>query len=615
MFGSVLMVLQLIGELRFHAASTAAALGYAGGLLCLGAIAGLWLPRRVIQRRAARHLHQYDPSASTATDAASVNGKDLEFAAALVGVLALALAMVWLLLSGYSAALEDFRAGLVDRFVHPAALTLALLWGPAAVGLLLAGIGSATVLIALHGWQRLAAGARRPAAQLWLTALASAALAGMFASYGPGRGLPTIVALLAVFVAGILAVFRRPTGTIANRPAPLAEPEAAIDVIALLAAAVAAFSAGVAVLLALPSGLPSARDVGLSAACVAAAATAGLLLAHLPPHGRTGRATSPAALLLLAAGWMLPIHTSGLAAWPTPLRSALVVCCATLGVASAGRHLTADSHSMQQVLAGLGRAVATGLAAALLTGPLWINQDGSSASAVAAALLATAVAGLTFIADRRLRPVTRIGGLTLVSAALILVLLSVTTAGQPATPHTRDRVPPPPPAVLKAGRTLLTAGQLQTRIVPTVAKPGLGNRWVPWQIDLAGRHWDVVIFACPSDASADAPLQSDTARRVLRRCQAALLRKGRLIIELPNETLGRTVFDRAIRAALQSNWQTHYLRATCPAGVYEALALGPDIPAWIDGQPTPEGMKTTLCAISSHQQLDALRSAATAEAR
>lgn len=441
-FGAATGLLRVIGEGLYHFSSARHTIGWLGAAVAVGVVLGSWLPRRVIDRRLGapvRAARGSGPSTrkGAARRSAKPAGIEFEFAATLTGAVILALALLWVLLSGLAASMETYRALLAQRFMHPQWLTRVLLCGPASLGLFLLGALGTTVLVALHGWHRLVTQPRTHGTRLWVTILTAGALGAGFAALVQRADHLDLATLLATFAAAILAVFRKPVGAV--RP-------------------------------------------------------------DMPPHVQT------------------------------------------------------HSHAVTRRL--------------LLTG---------------VASMATAVA-----------------------VWLAVALLEAEGQGWPTS---AANSPPPAAghgAAARAARELFEAPGVRTAYVYAERPGPKGGPPSAWELDLRGPAWDVIVLAASPGAPPVVPLDTDRARRLLRRCAVALLDGGRLVIELPAEHLAEAAVQPRGAAEAESTPRAYLLRVAGHGERYEALIVGRDVPAWLGQRPELPGFDVLLYPVRRAGDLERL---------
>jgi hypothetical protein len=275
---------------------------------------------------------------------------------------------------------------------------------------------------------------------------------------------------------------------------------------------------------------------------------------------------------------------------------------------------------IQQTLARTGAAVAAGL---MLAFAVCVLFDGLPSVTVLPALVAlgtTAIAGVALILDRQLRVPARLAGAGAV--AVWLVVIPMAPAGPDGAWLMRDRqaVVPGAPGVAAAANSLYASAGSQTVRVGADRLPRSAGAPSAWSIDLGGPRWDVVVIDRGPTAVASASLSRNAGRRVLRRCLGALLRGGRLVIEMPNDSLVEAALEYTDRQTESGDLRAYVLRLRADddgnghsdggTGEYRALVLGRDAAAWILEQARPEGFDVVLHRVRGRQDLYATRLAA-----
>ncbi len=194
--GSMLLVLTETGR-----QCPAAASGVIGGAAAVsaGALAGLWIPRRIIRRR----LQTTSAPQAGRTPLVA----DSDFAASLAGSLVLLVALLWCALLGWVAEAESLRGLIAQRLLLPTALRLALLLSVPAAGLVLQGLLGSMLLVSLHGWYRALSFPRMPIAWLWVCLLGGAAGGAQVVRLAPA-GMAALGCALAMFLAAWIAGLR-----------------------------------------------------------------------------------------------------------------------------------------------------------------------------------------------------------------------------------------------------------------------------------------------------------------------------------------------------------------------------------------------------------------------
>ncbi len=575
--GATLGLIALLSEMRYHVSSATRGPAYGSAVLCAGIVLGLWIPRRFIRRRLERGAS--DPHEALRPDPAN-SGVRVEFAALLSGALIVSFALTWVLLCGGAMAMEEYRAFLARRFLHPLQLRHLLLSLPVYAGLVLAGTVGTTLLVALHGWYRLLTQPHTNLARLWTSMLVGALAAGLLA-YQVGS-LTTLawLAPLAVFLAAIVAVFRR-WDAVGIPSAPAAQLALTRDeLMSLLAAALAAATTGTALFLASPPAWVSTQDLVLGVTVLAGAACAGLLAARAFSRLRFSVDWGPIALLLGTAALLLPYQQVLAASVNTAyVRLAAVTCCAAACVVLVGRRISQSGRSVQHALSRIGGFVAAGFGLTLALLPASAARWNPATPAMIVALAATAGAGLLLVLDGRLKAATRVAGLICVG----LWLSGMPSAGRALSEALRTPAPTLRPSaprpLVDAARRLIAAQPLRTaRLRPL--PPSAGDATI-WQFDLAGPALDVAILEGTSDAESWPACDTDLGRRVLKRMTTRLAAGGRLLIELPTAPFVAAALEQFDPAVNDPKWGGYRLRVWGETDAYEALVFGTDIPALI----------------------------------
>lgn len=586
-FGSTIGLLIVLHELTFHVQYPAHAIGLVGSSLCVGIVLGLWIPRRMIRRRLA-------PS----PDAGQPASVEPEFAASLAGSLILLSGLGWLLLGGGALRMETYRAFIVARFVLPAGLMPVVLLLPACFGTAFVGAICTATLTAGRGWFRLVSPAAAGTGVLWATMLLAGALAGAVATVAPNAATLMIVSLLAIFAAGVLAVYRPPRGAGANPPQP-STTSASAGAGSWLVMSTASASAGVACALALPNASPAMAQLGAALGVLALSWLTGMLLAGRGTAERTQ--LTPFLLLASAAVWALAPHLTAEPGRLALLRLAGVGCCAAASMVLIGRRFATggnDARHMPARVAGYAAAV-TGLALAL--GTIAAGRIDTGNISIVIALATTAVAGLVLLLSPEISPALRIAGSAMVAAWLGVVFLfggleaPANAAGQPCERAVADR---PAARVARALWKGPGTAEVCVRRQPSSA-PGRFRRG--WRIDLSGPRYTCVVISSPQPAGDRQDEHAD--RRLIRRCASALVRGGHLVLELPADELAGPALDFLRRDPLAEGWDGCLLRVTGPDGAYAAVLMGPSVAAWVEHHPWPTGFDATTHELHSRHDL------------
>lgn len=596
-FGGALGATWMSSELVFHGASAARVMGVAGSAVCAGVLIALWMVRRLSRGSAPAAAGRgpraaFSPVGRGSVIAAGETG-ELEFAASLTGSLILAFGLVWLALVGGTVMMEPYRELLVRNFVLAPWPKTMLLWLPAVLGLATAGVAATTATLSLQGWHRLLTGRRSSVTNLWLIMLLGSAAAGAVAVMGSRPAVLVIAALAALFLAGVLAVFRKPVEVQVFESAGHASADDSTRGVPFLLALAAAFGAGAAWLMSLPSGLATAEVFGARCGLLTLAMAGGLLAAHSLRRVRSNVA-GLLGLFLVALGFVLP-YDYLLSAPGGAATARLVVAgfCAAACITFVARRVGKRAGSVQYALARVGAAVALGLVLAFglvsgaRGGPLGL------ALPALAALATTGVAGVVAVMDRQLQIPLRLAAMGAVG--LWLVVIPLAPAGADGAPGDGQL-----PTLANGTCSLCEDPNDWTRSgTLRTAHVHIGGRLEPrrdgdiWSIDLGGPRWDVIVIHRPDDDASAAERGRAASRRALGRCASALLRGGRLVIELPNEVLAEAALEFAAsvrRADLSRAYLLRSREKAAPAGgphgehgprTRETLVLGDDVPSWL----------------------------------
>lgn len=555
-------LLRAADELSNHLPSARDVVGLVGLTIGVGLLLGLWAPEWFLRRRLD------DAGGRRVSDTSSVGP---EFAASLVGLRILVLAVLSTLLTVILTGSEAYRGFLTLRFFHPPWLTRALLVVPIAAGLVLIAAAGTIVLAALHGWQRALRGTDGRPAPLWM-ALLIGSTAGAVAVAAASRPVRLdFVALLPLFLAATLAVWRRSSASPPSDTRVVESRVARPPPWPLLAVGIAWAAVGGALAVAAPP-----HPVALPSAATALAAVAGVVLGSvlftrwLTKTRGTGTATVAGLLLAVAVVWGLPASwAGGYALARTTVTAALAAACTVV----VGRRLTRAFGRVQPALVAVGIAGAAGFGVGAATGPLARAALDSPTVPVAVSLLLTALAALFWWGTRTASTRRRVTGLTAVGVWLLVLLLM---------PHASSRGERPSPAVQAApsvafGHLTAIASGLHASWRSTAVGAPIVERAA--DVDLGGPRYDVLILIGPD-------VERCSAARMVRRCARALLPGGRLAMVEPAPTLTTAAFgvlrdrpDASPQAAL-----LHFRDTEHPAAV---LVFGRDAAAWL-GTRLPE---------------------------
>jgi len=589
--GATLGLITVLGEMGHHVMSATRSSAYLTAALCAGIVLGLCIPRRIIRRRLERETGDADHTQRS--DSARGGDLKVDFAASLSGALIVTFALTWVVLCGGAMLMEEYRAFLARQFLHPIQLTQLLLSAPAYAGLVFAGAAGTTLLVTLHGWYRLVRQPNATAAGLWTSVLLGAMVAGLLAQQVASPTILAWLAPLAVFVAGMIAVWRHSDTFSTPIPAPTQRQLTRDEWLSLLAAGLAAATTGTALSLATPHGWLATQNLAAQVTVLAGAACAGLFAARVLLRLRFSRDWGPLLLLLGAAALSLPYQR--ILAAPVNcalIRLAAVTTCAATCIVLGGRRVSPSSHSMQHALSWVGGFVAAGFGLTLAFVPATAAHWGPSAPAMIVALVVTAGAGLMLILDSHAKAATRIAG---------LVCVGLWLAGAPSAARSlAEALPPPEPAwpspatrpLVHAARRLVTADPFRTAHVQPLSSSSDGP--ANWQFDLVGPALDVLILEAVTGADARPVWDAALGRRLLKRATTRLAKGGRLLIELPTAPFLVAALDRADTLTGDPAWTGYRLGVRGEADEYEALVFGPDIPALIARQAPLPGFEVSL---------------------
>lgn len=579
--GATLGLIAVLSEMRYHIISPTRCPAYVVAALCLGVVLGLWIPRRVIRR----HI-THDPGNASKTPPTAFDdpvGSNLEFAAALAGGLIIIFALMWVALGGYAMLMEGYRGFLARRFAHPIWLTHLLLSGPMLTGLVVAGATGTTLLVALHGWYRLATQPRIHIARLWASILLGAFGAGLLVPRIDSATVLAGMAPLAMFLAGVIAVLRRSDAAGTSTPPPIQCGLTRDESLSLLTAGLAAVVVATACVLAIPPTGVTPRNLPLGVVTLAGAACAGLCVAYLILRLRLIVDLGATALLLGALALLLPFQR--LFADPINIalvRLAVVTGCAAACVVLVGHRVERTHHSIQCSLSWVGRIVAAGFGLTLVLLPSAAGRWNPSTTAMIVALLAIAGAGLALILGSRTNVAMRLAGVLCIALLLVGMLrperspAAIYAVAQEK--HRRDADATATP-LAAAARQLVTANSFRTARVRPLPPSNAGA--MTWKVDLTGSALDLVILESAAETN-DQSVSRDWGRRLLARIGTRLAQGGRLLVELPTPTCVAEALNQFNPAAGNSYRTGYRLRIWNEADEYEALVFGGDIPALIE---------------------------------
>jgi hypothetical protein len=576
--GAALGVLTVLREMRYHALSPARCPTDALAALCVGVILGLWIPRRVIRQRLARG--PVDAGHTSPGDLTEPHPLRLEFAASLTGALVLALALACVVLCAGAMWTEEYRAFLVGRFAYPPWLTRLLLLGPAWAGLVVTGAVGITLLVALNGWYRLVTQPHTRIARLWASTLFGTLAAGVLATQISSRAALAGLAPLIVFLAGVVAVLRRSDAVGMSTTTTTRHWPTRDELLLLLTAGLtAALVAGALVLALPPEGIASGQ-LTLGVVALAGAAAGGLMVGRLISRLRLNTEVAPLLLLAASIALLSPYQQLSVASVQVALvRLVLVTGCAAACIVLIGQRVEQTRHSIQCSLSWVGRAVAIGLGVTLLLLPIGTARWNPSAGALFVSLIATIGAGLTLMLSQRVRPATRVIGVTCVILWLVGMPVARRALARTSSPPAPAAPSAPAHPLATAARQLLTADSFQTAYVRPLPPTAMGA--TVWQFDLSGPALDLIVLESVSAADQQPCAGEEWEGRLLKRLSSRLAQGGRLLVELPTAPGVVEALDHFDPGPHCDDWVGHRLQMSSETDQYEAIVLGPDIPALI----------------------------------
>lgn len=516
--GVTLGLLRVAEELNQHLPSARDVLVLMGVTVGAGFIGGLWLPQWFLRRRLGGVSGR--PIDHTPTP-------EPEFAASLVGLLVLALAALSAALAVVLTGAESYRGWLTLRFVHPPWLTRVLLTAPIAAGLILAGAAGAVVLIALHGWHRVLRGRDARAAPLWMALLGTSSVAAAVVAAVPRTPPLDFVALLTLFVAAALAVWRRSSPSPRSDYQPVGSGVAQAPAWPPLVVGAAAAATGLALVVAAPAHPVAAQPTAGILALYGGSALASVLVVRWLAAGRgTGVGTLASLLLALAVTWGMP---TGGTNFGTVVRSVLTVGLATACVVVVGRRLARAYGRAQPALVAVGVVGVAGFGLGTAAGPLLRAVLGPPTVPLIVSLALTALTGLAWVSTRAASARRRAIGLAAAGVWLLVLLL---------VPHSASHGPPPlvpDQAVASAGPSDLAALAFGLHAAWRSTATDIPTAWRAADVDLGGPRFDLLILTGPD-------VERRSAAQLIRRCTRALLPGGRLALVGPQPVLTNAAF-------------------------------------------------------------------------
>jgi hypothetical protein len=125
-----------------------------------------------------------------------------------------------------------------------------------------------------------------------------------------------------------------------------------------------------------------------------------------------------------------------------------------------------------------------------------------------------------------------------------------------------------------------------------------------WRIDLGGARFDLLWIGVEAAALAENAASGQGLRRVLRRCSAAVLRRGRLVLELPDEACAVEAMNLLTGAERE---RSRVIRVQRGDERVTLLVMGGGVEAWWAALSLPAGAAAAVAAP------DALRGALQAD--
>ncbi len=487
-----------LDELALHLPGGRAAMTLAAAAGGAGVLLGFWLPRRMLRSWQAWTATTAPPE--TVQPPGSRDPVELEFASGVVGSLAVAVAVLWMLVCLGAEFAEEWRSWLADRLLLPTGLKRVLVLGPAVCLGVALTLGGALLLVGLHGWQRLATVRADQSLRFWRAIALGAGVGGFAAAGGLPAGVLGVTAIVLTLAGGVLAVGRRLRGI--GTPEPAAERLALSAALAGMLAAPVAAAAGLGVVLSgvCSAATPDAGPVGTALGWLAVGSLAGLALVARPRlRGMAASVPLLAAAVFAASGfWRGPAADALRAIAGGAVFAIVVRRAAERTLAEVRRSQAALAVMVSVTVAGVvvGLLVAPptpprALAAAgtLLVGAVWLHQrlEVSGRSAGWRVRLALAVVAVALLAPELMR--------------------SATTTGVPSG------------SAGVMGRLVAAAGG--DRLVLVLASPETLR-----DADLGGPRADVVI----ADMSGIGATARSAVSRLMRRLSAALRPGGVLVL-------------------------------------------------------------------------------------
>ena len=579
-FGTTIGLVAVLYELGQHTRTPIGALGYAGLALWAGAALGARLRHRLLHTG---NINANRPVAGLNHEKVQL-GVEFEFAASLAGGLILALGLTWLLVYGVAAGMESCRAFLVQHFLLPPWLTKGLVLGPGLCGLLLVGVIGSTTLIAQRGWLRLLVGPQTNHEPLWLALLCGSITGAGLTIVIANWGSLVVATLTPIFMAGLLAVYRRLPGLGLTHAQP-PKPKDSLTLGANLVTVITMLSIGFGCVLALPDDLFTSAALGGILCALAGGALAGRLLGQLCLRRGHDANLLPLFLLLTAVGWAFahrwPLSPPA-AAW---LRLICASCFGTICLLLIPQRLMLREGFDRPIVSRHRNIAVATFVLTLLLGQAWIC---AGTLVLLITLLTTATAGLLLVFDPLIGVRPRVVGICAISLWLWIVF----ALGEFDLPGTK-------PVLLDTthlARSLYTG--LGTGYVTASAhRKSTTAQQSMWEIDLTGPRYMVVAVRAET-------VNQPVARHLIRRCADSLVHGGHLAVELPANELALAAVDCVERHNSKATWQAYLLRVSSASDAHAVLLVGPNIPAWVDQHPWPDDIEVVLQEVENRRELN-----------
>lgn len=577
-----------IVECAAQSSDTATGIGAALGAACLGVIGGLWLPRRLITwkleqvrgwpvgRRRGREAEASDSSGEqTATIAAIV--AMLSAAALIAQVVGVAVA-------------ERYRLALTQVVMLYAVLEAALLWIPlvAAIGLVSACVTMS--ISALVGLLRAVAGGRPRVAQFWVMKLACAGMGAVAGSgvtlmdWKPGQiAAATLGLTLPALIAGVVLITSAGRMSVSTADPTRVLPLARFGGRAPPAAGVAIASAMLGFVVHASGPWPT-MDWVVAPVMAAALAISAPIATVVGRHWGASRGKLAVILLLIAATWVAPLEAALSLAATGIVRCAILAFLSGMMLVLAARRATARTGNIQTALYEVGIWSARCGAVAMLM-PIVFGKD-LDAPAIAPFVSGGLCISAMYFVCARIHPTAgnRLRGASpaerrAVVAAAVLIFAASFVVPEPAMTRPESGAPRVERPAFPRDRVAVCVLDAPERWAAGMAAGT--TRLVEFgpDIDLQPVRFDLIVIGGIDRIATDRP---DALVRLVRRCDAALLVQGRLLIES-----GNPLAELAARRAagrLKAMSRPMVQRVSKPGTSqpeWTAIAIATDVRSWL----------------------------------